>query len=154
MDHAEWNAAYPPGTAVLVTKADGSQMRAYTAAPAQRVGVFEMVELFGYRGLWLLALPPVRLAQQRWAECRPLEVTVEGPEVWTMAERALHAFGHPVGLQNVRARRTIVKPQAPRALNLDAVEAPLVVHHDLRFHDSAPRSWSAARSDALNLRYC
>jgi hypothetical protein len=55
MDHAEWNAAYPPGTAVLVTKADGSQMRAYTAAPAQRVGVFEMVELFGYRGLWLLA---------------------------------------------------------------------------------------------------
>lgn len=55
MDHQEWNRLHRPGVRVRVTKADGSVMRARTAAPALRVGQHEFVELKGFRGLWLLS---------------------------------------------------------------------------------------------------
>jgi hypothetical protein len=60
MDANTWNERYPVGTEVVVTKVNGDAMYARTAAPAQRVGVFEMVELEGYQGLWLLSWLRVR----------------------------------------------------------------------------------------------
>jgi hypothetical protein len=51
---AEWNALYPPGTPVRVTRADGWVLEAVTASEARRVGQHDMVELAGYRGLWML----------------------------------------------------------------------------------------------------
>lgn len=54
MTAAEWNQAYKPGQPVEVTRVDGTTFRAYTVTEAFRVGEHEYVELFGYRGLWLL----------------------------------------------------------------------------------------------------
>jgi hypothetical protein len=51
----DWNAHYPPGTRVRVTRANGTVFEAVTAGLAHRVGLHAMIELVGLRGLWMLA---------------------------------------------------------------------------------------------------
>lgn len=62
MDAAEWNARVPVGALIRVRRADGSVVIMRTASEARRVGSYDMIELEGSRGLWLLS----------W--CRPLEL--------------------------------------------------------------------------------
>jgi hypothetical protein len=55
MDVQAWNAKYPPGWPVIVTRVDRKRFPARTASPAQRVGEHDFIELKGHRGLWLLS---------------------------------------------------------------------------------------------------
>lgn len=62
MDAAAWNAQVPIGARVAVTLANGNVLWARTGSAAARVGQYDMLELEGRRGLWLLS----------W--CRALEI--------------------------------------------------------------------------------
>lgn len=56
MEAHEWNARHEVGTEVILTRADGKQLRTRTRTPAQRVGQFAMVEVEAIQpGLVLLS---------------------------------------------------------------------------------------------------
>lgn len=55
MTAAEWNAAYPVGTRVAVTLANGDVLTTNTASDAERIGDHDMLRLEGSEGYWLLS---------------------------------------------------------------------------------------------------
>jgi hypothetical protein len=57
----EWNRVVPVGARVSVNLVNGDVLWIRTASPAARVGSYDMLELEGKTGLWLLS----------W--CQPLE---------------------------------------------------------------------------------
>ena len=65
LNAADWNARYPPGTTIRVTRANGTVFEAVTAGPAQLIGRHAMIELVDREGLWLLdwceVVPPPAL---------------------------------------------------------------------------------------------